>query len=96
MTPTRRALMIIAVHPELTATQFAELMWPDHPGWRRISKQGHGSCSGKGMWFAAGCFLGKLQARGLIVRGFARWSMRKTRLTAKGKQVLGEAKETIQ
>jgi len=95
MTPTQKALRIIAGHSHFSATQFAGLMWPDHPGWRRISKQGHGACSGKGMWFAAGCLLGKMEKRGLIVRGFVRYSVRKTTLTEKGRQLLAQATATL-
>jgi hypothetical protein len=88
VTPTQRALQIVDGwrRQHFTATMFAGEMWPNSPGWRRRSRQGHGSCTGKGMWFAAGCLLGKLERRGLIWR-----SCGAVGLTNAGRKVLEAA-----
>lgn len=65
----RRALTIIfsagtdGIRPEA----FARQMWPDSRGWQRRTKCGNGVCIGGGMRLAAGGYLGKLRAKGLIL-----------------------------
>lgn len=50
----------------MTAKEFARRMWPDSPGWLKVSNTGNGACRGKGMWLRAGVFLGKLTASGWL------------------------------
>jgi hypothetical protein len=57
MTPTLRALRIIAENPPLTVETFVPLMWPDAPG--------------KSRYGCASSFLTGLRARGLIDWGIA-------------------------
>ena len=85
MTPTQRALKIVLdnVAERMTASEFAVLMWPDSPCWRRVTRCGRGSHAGKGMWLAAGSFLRKLEKRGLIYR-----CDNHSRLTEAGKVML--------
>ncbi|MBS1807597.1 MAG: hypothetical protein JST84_05335 [Acidobacteria bacterium] len=71
-TPTKRqreALDIIAAYPGLTAARFAELLWPESDGWKRVKNTGNGACHGKGMWLAGGCYLAKLVKLGWVRRG---------------------------
>ena len=90
MTATQRALKIImdSAGTMLTAHRFGGMMWPDSKAHSRCSKQGGGSCRGKGVWYAGGLFLGKLEKRGLIRRNdHEAW------LTVAGHKLLDEAKE---
>ena len=66
---TIQALRILDVEygRELSAGQFASLMWPNSPAWRKVSNTGNGATSGKGMWLSAGSYLAKLKKRGLVV-----------------------------
>jgi hypothetical protein len=61
-----RALVIVRDNSGITAGNFGWRMWPENPGWRRMSNVGHGSAAGVGMCRAAGCFLGKLRRAGYI------------------------------
>jgi hypothetical protein len=73
---TIKALRIIADLPDfiMTASEFAQFMWPDSPGWTKVSNCGtHGARRGCGMWRAGGSFLAKLEKRGLI------WQIRERR-----------------
>lgn len=92
---TRRALRIIRDNPERIrfAKDFARLMWPDSPAWKRSKKCGYGSHLGGGMYSAGGGYLGKLEKMGLIRCGYReglnefarRWT-----LTAEGERALAE------
>jgi len=63
---TARALSILR-DMCVTATEFAEHMWPDSPGWQRMSNVGtHGASAGACMPYAAGGYLGRLRKRGLV------------------------------
>lgn len=63
---TVQALEILEAYPGLQPREFAKLMWPESPGWKRPSKCGNnGMHRGGGMYRAAGGFLGKLCKRGL-------------------------------
>ena len=63
---TARALSILR-DACVTATEFAERMWPDSPGWKRVSNLGaHGASAGACMPYAAGGYLGRLRKRGLV------------------------------
>jgi len=70
ITPTvRRALAILDRHEPLLPNQFARLMWPDAPGWRRHTRCGRkGVTPGGGMVLAAGGYLGRLCQAGLVTR----------------------------
>lgn len=63
-----RALAILrASDRPMRPGEFAEKMWPDSEGWQRSHKVGpYGAAQGAAMALAAGGYLGKLQARGLI------------------------------
>lgn len=64
-----RALELIRLHVIDSPGQFAWLMWPDAPGWKRLVKAGpNGVCHGGGMRLAGGGYLGKLKKAGLIAR----------------------------
>lgn len=64
--PQQRAMDILANNPDITAGEFAELMWPDSPGWNRHVKSGTRSvAAGRGMCKAGGSYLGRLARRGL-------------------------------
>jgi len=73
----------------LSARFFAEKMWPDSDGWKRVSNQGNGATSGKGMWLSAGSYLSKLKRLGYLHRDISGsqvvWS-----ISAKGIEALGE------
>ena len=88
MTSTIRALEIISTKDIGSPRDFAEVMWPDSMGWRRIHKVGHGSSKGAAMALAAGGFLGKLRAQGLIT-----WlhAPELIILTDKGREMLKQA-----
>jgi hypothetical protein len=65
-----KALRILAefehVRP-ITPKEFAQAMWPDSPGWRRLTKCGNkGVTRGGAMPQAAGAMLGRLDRAGLI------------------------------
>lgn len=63
----RRALEIVARYGPIMPREFAALMWPDSPGWKRHSKCGpKGVSQGGGMRLAAGGYLGRLRKRGLV------------------------------
>lgn len=53
-------------YAKLSARFFAQEMWPDSDGWKRVSNQGNGATSGKGMWLRAGVFLRKLGDLGYL------------------------------
>lgn len=85
---TLRALAILRDWPKthdicdhIRPREFAELMWPDSPGWSRCHKCGpYGSSFGAMMPKVGGGFLGKLRARGLITYA--------SRLTRAGEDLL--------
>lgn len=83
---TIRALQIIRDRQPDNARAFGRLMWPDSEGWRRHQNVGTGAAVGVGMWKAAGSYLGRLKARGLV-RGYGGY--RSTyHLTEAGEQAL--------
>lgn len=83
MKPTHRALLLINNHPDIAGPRdFGRLMWPDHPGWKRLGKSGHGVAHGVGLRLAAGGFLGRLAKRGFVT------PLPPYRLTAKGIEYL--------
>lgn len=83
--PQQRALDILANNPGITAGEFAEMMWPNSPGWNRQIKSGtKGVSAGRGMCKAGGSYLGRLARRGL-----ARYS---ERLKGHCLTVLGEGR----
>lgn len=57
------ALEAIRDHQVDGGRTFAHLLWPDNPGWKRLSKS---AGRGVGMRLAGGALLGKLQKAGLI------------------------------
>jgi hypothetical protein len=88
---TLRALAILRDWPKthdicdhIRPREFAELMWPDSPGWSRCHKCGpYGSSFGAMMPKVGGGFLGKLRARGLITYS--------SRLTRAGEDMLNDS-----
>ena len=72
----RRALKAITLHvakyhDSISASEFARAMWPDSPGWNRISKSGQsGSTQGKNMPFMAGSHLWRMYRKGLLTPRF--------------------------
>lgn len=90
MTPFQlKALKLIKKHPGITASRFAELMWPKSDMHKKSSNQGNGACTGKAAWLAAGSHIGKLRKMYLVEyatdnSGF----FRGYKLTPKGEQLL--------
>jgi hypothetical protein len=68
----RRALQAIIDHQSkygesITARSFAKAMWPDSPGWDRISNCGpNGATTGKNMPFMAGSHLWRMYRKNLL------------------------------
>lgn len=91
MTPTeRRALVILRDHGSLMAREFAMLMWPDAPGWKRVSRCGpNGSSTGGGMNLAGGAYIGRLRRKGWVA--FADSRCYTHGLTGEGAKALREA-----
>lgn len=85
----KRALTILYVPygEELTPTQFARKMWPDSKGWNKVSNQGNGATSGKGMWLSAGSYLAKLSDKNLVVQRII-GNTRCWRISIEGKKLL--------
>lgn len=83
----KKALLILRAHGPLMPKAFAELFFPaDHPGWARRSRgDTEGLRRGSGLVIYAGCFLGKLRARGLAESTVSG----QTRLTQKGWNAIG-------
>lgn len=48
------------------AAEFARSMWPDSPGWTRVSNVGRGATTGVGIKRAGGAYLARLSALGLV------------------------------
>jgi len=82
---TVQALMLIRDREIRSPHEFAKEMWPDSEGWKRVHNVGHGSHKGAAMSLAAGSFLGKLRADGLIWGGYNR---DRITVTDKGKEIL--------
>ncbi|KKN65485.1 hypothetical protein LCGC14_0480890 [marine sediment metagenome] len=82
---TTKALQIIRDNHLYGPAAFARLMWPDSEGWQRVHNCGRGASRGVMMAYAAGGYLGKLRARGLIIIWY---SPRGIHLTDKGKALL--------
>lgn len=62
-----RALVILAQHGPTRPRDFAERMWPDSSGWKRVHKCGpYGASSGAMMAMVGGAYLGKLRKAGLV------------------------------
>lgn len=64
-------------HSTINSRRFAELMWPkDDPryaaNWKRVSKIGHGSTRGVGMWRSGGSYLAWLARNGFVMNMSAR------------------------
>jgi len=71
MKSTEKALRIIRDNEVCSPRRFAELMWPDSPGWKQHHKCGnYSSVAGGMMPMVGGAFLGKLRKQGLILYGF--------------------------
>lgn len=88
-----KALRIIATKDIRSPHEFAKEMWPNSEGWQRYGKVGYGVHKGAVMNLAAGGFLGKLRAKGLIWGGCNR---DRIILTDKGRRWLkGETVEQI-
>lgn len=68
---TNWALAILETHPNIGATEFAELMWPDSPAWNKSYKVGRGSAFGAHLVWAAGGYLGRLVGKGLVYRRYS-------------------------
>lgn len=88
---TKRALKILEAKPGgLKPSDFAEAMWPDSSGWKRIHKCGPGASSpGVCMALAAGGFLGRLRKQGLTeIVHLECFSLH--RLTKRGREALYE------
>lgn len=67
MTPTQRALLILAVYGKTGPDDFAWRMWPLGAMHYRVSNQGHGATEGKAAWLCGGSFLRRLEKAGLAV-----------------------------
>jgi len=86
-----RALEILRDNPDIgLPSRFAELMWPDAPGWEKSIKVGRGATRGAGMPRAGGHLLGRMRKAGLIDWYYpdTRWSLRVFFLTKAGKEFL--------
>lgn len=86
-----KALNILKDHGPLSPRQFARLMWPDSPGWCRVSKCGpYGSTRGGGMNLAGGGYLGKLHRKGWVEPSRAEWPLGQHCISAQGLEALRE------
>jgi len=83
-----KALKAIQSLGVATPRRFAETIWPDHPGWKKLSNIGrHGATRGVGMWRAGGAYLGKLQKLGLVRYSFLYHGYK---LTGEGEKTLAD------
>jgi hypothetical protein len=83
-----KALCILREHGKIRPREFAQAMWPNSPGWRRVSKCGpYGVTRGGGMCIAGGCYLGKLNRKGWTK---CEWNGSRHSLSDAGKDVLEE------
>ncbi len=84
MTATeRRALEIVRdLSPRPRA--FAQKMWPDSPGWSRMSPCGYGVSRGAAMPRTGGAYLGKLSHKGWVTRVHASRFDASYKITAEG------------
>lgn len=83
---TIRALSILLNAGEVTARQFAKMMWPASPGWKIVRQRGKRQTIGLGMWLAGGSYLNRLRYKGLV-----EWSVNVVggyRISEKGKAAL--------
>jgi hypothetical protein len=72
-----RALRILAERGPVRPLRFAEFMWPESDGWKRVKNCGnHGASRGVGMSLAGAGLLGKLRRRGLAESRYGRVSGR--------------------
>jgi hypothetical protein len=63
--PQRKALEFMMARPEgVTPKQLAHHLWPDSPGWSRVSNVGHGAAHGIAMPQIAGSLLWRLRRKG--------------------------------
>lgn len=86
LTPFKaKALQVLLEHPNIRASAFAELLWPESYMHRKVSNQGNGATHGKAAWLCAGSYLGKLRKQFLV-----RWNHETNgySLTAKGELTL--------
>lgn len=67
----RKALQIVRDHPGISASYFAELMWPDSHMHSKVSNQGHGATRGKAAWLCGGSYLGKLRKKEWVTPDYA-------------------------
>jgi len=97
--PLLKALKIIStfegagLYHEIWPTQFAKLMWPDSPCWRKVYNIGHGSTGGKGMWLCAGSYLNKLKEAGLVYQKLTSHHQAIYGITQDGWKILKNAEE---
>lgn len=86
-----KALMTIQAHPGITASRFAELLWPESYMHKKSSNQGNGACTGKAAWLTAGSYIGKLRKKYLVEYAQDQWGFfRGYRLSTKGKELLAK------
>lgn len=71
----KKALTIISTIEVTHPGQFASLMWPNSPAWKKHGRCGKGTAAGVGIKLAGGAYLGKLAKQGLIARGATRWQI---------------------
>lgn len=92
MTPFQlQAMTIINEHPGITASRFAELLWPESYMHKKSSSQGNGACTGKAAWLTAGSYIGKLRKKYLVEYAKDNWGFfRGYQLSTKGKELLAK------
>lgn len=88
---TRKALMILKEHPDITARAFGDFYFdqPEHEYlYTASSNQGNGACRGKKLWLCAGSLLGRLVAKGWVRRRISRDGRISFMLTFEGEKRL--------
>ena len=90
----RKALQILADHPDITARAFGDFYFtePEHEYlYTASSNQGYGACRGKKLWLCAGSLLGRLVAKEWVRRRIDREGRISFVLTYEGEKVLKNA-----
>lgn len=64
----RRGLEVVRDNPRIRPGRFARKMWPDSPCWDQHYPVRGGVVMGGGMFRAGGSYLGRLRAKGLLIR----------------------------
>lgn len=68
--------LILDVGGSIRPREFAEKRWAGSPNWENARRCGDkGSSKGMGMWCSAGCYLGILARKGLLIKSGKTYSV---------------------